>query len=311
MTKQIRVALVGFGKIARDQHVPSIAANPRLELAATSSRSGEGPAPQFEDWRALIAAANELALDAVVITTPPAPRYEIASACLDAGLNVMIEKPPTVGLGEINDLSSIAAANGVTLYCAWHARHHPAVDAAAGLLAHRRISELRICWHESVHKWHPGQRWIWEPGGFGVFDPGINAFSILTRIFPGPLFVRSADLSFPGNAHTPAKADIRFSSPVAEGTLSCSLDFLRPNDEEWTIDVRTEDGIEVRLEQGGARLLVDGHERPLALGDEYAGVYREFVDLIDRGESDPDASPLQIVSDCLLVGRRLPIADVQ
>ena len=40
--RPIRIAIIGFGKIAADQHVPSISANPRLELAATSSRSGQG-----------------------------------------------------------------------------------------------------------------------------------------------------------------------------------------------------------------------------------------------------------------------------
>ena len=45
-------------------------------------------------------------------------------------------------------------------------------------------SSGRIIWKEDVHHWHPGQRWIWEPGGFGVFDPGINALSVLTEILP-------------------------------------------------------------------------------------------------------------------------------
>ncbi len=35
---------------------------------------------------------------------------------------------------------------------------------------------------EDVRRWHPGQDWIWEAGGFGVFDPGINALSILTEV---------------------------------------------------------------------------------------------------------------------------------
>ena len=40
--KPIRIAIIGYGKIAADQHVPSISANPRFELVATSSRSGQG-----------------------------------------------------------------------------------------------------------------------------------------------------------------------------------------------------------------------------------------------------------------------------
>jgi D-galactose 1-dehydrogenase len=36
--KPIRIAIIGFGKIAAEQHVPAIEANPRFELAASSSR---------------------------------------------------------------------------------------------------------------------------------------------------------------------------------------------------------------------------------------------------------------------------------
>jgi D-galactose 1-dehydrogenase len=40
--KPIRIAIIGYGKIAEDQHVPSIQANSRFELTGTSSRSGQG-----------------------------------------------------------------------------------------------------------------------------------------------------------------------------------------------------------------------------------------------------------------------------
>jgi predicted dehydrogenase len=49
--KPIRIAIIGYGKIAADQHVPSIQANDRFELVATSSRSGQGVARTFTDWR--------------------------------------------------------------------------------------------------------------------------------------------------------------------------------------------------------------------------------------------------------------------
>ena len=43
MSGKIRIAIVGYGKIAQDQHVPSIAGNDRFELVATVSRSGGAP----------------------------------------------------------------------------------------------------------------------------------------------------------------------------------------------------------------------------------------------------------------------------
>jgi predicted dehydrogenase len=300
--KPIRIAIIGFGKIAADQHVPSISGNPRFELVATSSRSGQGVEPVFSDWRELLEKVE--GLEAVAITTPPSVRHEIARECISRGLQVLMEKPPTVTLSEVDDLASFAEAKGVTLFATWHARHNPAVAAAAKALAGNRISEMRIVWHEDVHKWHPGQQWIWEPGGFGVFDPGINAFSIATAIFPGELFVRSAELSFPENAQTPIAAEIEFASDVADGPLHCSLDWRRTEGEEWTITVRTADALEIRLTDGGSRLIVDGVEQKVRESGEYADIYREFADLVDDRRSSVDVRPLRLVADCFLASRR-------
>lgn len=300
--KPIRIAIIGFGKIAADQHVPSIAGNPRFELAATSSRSGQGVEPVFSEWRELLGKVE--GLEAVAITTPPSVRHEIARECLSRGLHVLMEKPPTVTLSEVDDLACFAEAKGVTLFATWHARHNPAVKAAAKALAGKRISEMRIVWHEDVHKWHPGQQWIWELGGFGVFDPGINAFSIATAIFPAELFVRSAELSFPENAQTPIAAEIEFASDVADGPLHCSLDWRRTEGEEWTITARTADALEIRLTDGGSRLIVDGVEQKVRESGEYADIYREFADLVDDRRSSVDVRPLRLVADCFLASRR-------
>ena len=306
--KPIRTAIIGFGKIAADQHVPAIEAHRRLELVATSSRSGKGVGQLFTDWRDLIRGVE--GLEAVAITTPPGPREEIARACILAGLHCLLEKPPTATLAEIHDLACLADAEQVTLYTTWHARHHPAVEAAATALAGKRIAAMEIVWHEDVHKWHPGQRWVWEPGGFGVFDPGINAFSIATRIFPGSLFVRDAELSIPRNADTPIAAEVAFASPQADGPLRASLDWRRPEGEQWAIAVRTTDGLDLTLEHGGSTLLLNGEAQQFQDPGEYADIYRRFVDLIDARRSDVDVAPLRLVADCLLAGRRQEVESV-
>ena len=306
--RPIKIAILGFGKIAADQHVPSIAGNDRLELVASSSRSGQGVVQAFTDWRHLIRSVE--GLQAVAITTPPGPRYEIARECILAGLHCLLEKPPTAGLAEINDLACLAEAQQVSLFTTWHAQHHSTVDAAAQALAGKRIRSMEILWHEDVHKWHPGQQWIWEAGGFGVFDPGINAFSIATKIFPGGLFVKSAEFSVPENAQTPIAADIVFSSPEAEGPLTASLDWRRAEGEEWTISVTTVEGTSVRLENGGARLLIDGQPQEDSGIGEYPDIYRQFVQLIDERRSLVDVAPFRLVADCLLIGSRRTVDPV-
>jgi predicted dehydrogenase len=307
--KPVGIAIIGFGKIAADQHVPAIEGNDRFKLLATSSRSRAGAKPCFTDWRELIREVE--GLEAVAITTPPGPRTEIAAACAAAGLHVLLEKPPAATLSEAQELGAIAEREEVTMFATWHARHNPAVLAAADLLAGKRIASMRIIWHEDVHKWHPGQDWIWQPGGFGVFDPGINALSIATAIFPGALFIKTAELHVPENAQTPIAVDAELASPAADGPLTCSLDWRRSEGEEWAIAVQTTDGLRLSLEQGGAELTVNGKPQSCEGMGEYPSIYARFVDLIDNRQSDMDVAPLRLVADCLLVGRHVQAAAVE
>ena len=86
--------------------------------------------------------------------------------------------------------------------------------------------------------------------------------------------------------------------------MSASLDFRHTEGEEWTIDIRASDGTAVRLENGGATLLLNGQARQDDGPPEYADIYRLFADLIDERKSLVDVAPLRLVADSLLVGRR-------
>jgi predicted dehydrogenase len=300
--RPLRIAIIGFGKIAKDQHVPSIALYDRLELAATTSRQGKGAegVPCFTDHRDMLRRMSDL--DAVAICTPPSVRYDIARECLEAGLHCLLEKPPAVTLGEIEDLACIAEGRQLTLFTTWHAQANPAVAAAAELLAGQRIAAMEIVWREDVRKWHPGQQWIWQPGGFGVFDPGINALSIAAKIFPGTLFVKDAELLYPANRQTPIAANLRLASPSAGGEMPVTFDWRHSGGEAWTIEVRTEAGSTVKLLDGGSRLEVDGEPRGTEGPGEYPALYRDFISLIDERRSLVDTRPLRLCADAFLIG---------
>ena len=302
----IRIAIVGNGKIARDQHVPAIHGNPDFALAATVSRQGKGDPdhPCFTSYGELIAAGD---IDAVAICTPPAARYAIARECILAGLHCLLEKPPGMSLGEVEELAALAAHRQVSLFTTWHAQHANAVEAAAERLARRRIRSMRIDWREDVRKWHPGQAWIWEPGGFGVFDPGINALSIATRICPGALFVRSAELDFPAGRQMPIAARLAMASPAADGPISATFDWRETEGETWTIETVSDDGATLLLGEGGARLTVDGEPVPTPGPGEYPSLYRRFAELVAQRASHVDLAPLRLTAEAFLLGQRAEV----
>ncbi|MEP6840353.1 MAG: gfo/Idh/MocA family oxidoreductase, partial [Bradyrhizobium sp.] len=225
-----------------------------------------------------------------------------AAIALAAGKHVMLEKPPGATVAEIGPLLTAATASRRTLFATWHSRFAPAVEPARQLLADRRITSVRIAWKEDVRVWHPGQDWIWQPGGLGVFDPGINALSILTRILPQPLFVTSADLFFPANRAAPIAATLTLSDDKGL-PISAEFDFRQSGPQSWDIHLDTDVGL-VTLSSGGAKLSAGGVQHVVAAEAEYAGLYRRFVRLTAAGETDVDLAPLQLVADAFLLGRR-------
>jgi D-galactose 1-dehydrogenase len=301
----IRLAIVGYGKIARDQHYPSLKAHGGYDLKAVVTTTGDPPegARLFKNTDELLAnMAGEL--DAVAISTPPGPRYAIARHCLAAGLDLLLEKPPSPTLGEIEDLADAAASAGRVLFTTWHSQYAAAVDQARALLAGQRIASMRICWHEDVNKYHPGQNWVWEAEGFGVFDPGINALSIASRIMPGKLILDEAVLRVPANRQQPIIARLKMSSPAADGPIRATFDWCPATEDEWTITVEPVGNAPIVLRKGGAELLVGGEPRAATGPGEYPAIYAEFARLVAERRSHVDIEPLRLVADAFMTAKR-------
>ncbi len=301
-----RIAVIGVGKIARDEHLPSIARDPRFSLAALVSGSGATApgVPTFRDAAELFRALPDL--DAVAICTPPGARTGLVRQAIDAGLDVLMEKPPTPTVAELRDIARRAEATRRVVFTTWHSQYNAAVDALRARLAGQRIARLAITWKEDVRRWHPGQDWIWDPAGFGVFDPGINALSILTHVMPAPVFVAAAKLLTPSNRAMPIAASISFASPAlaAGGALTAEFDWREAGDQTWEIAADLADGTALRLTGGGTTLGVDGTVVEDAPRHEYDRIYARFADLLAARTSHIDAAPFELVADAFMVGRR-------
>lgn len=303
----LKLGLVGIGKIARDQHIPALAADPRFELVATASRNAsvDGVA-SFSSVEAMLAAVPEL--DAISICTPPQAHYEAAIAALRAGKHVMLEKPPAATTRQIALLQAEAARHGRTLFQTWHSRFAAGVDAARDWLRGRTLTGGFITWKEDVHHWHPGQQWIFDAGGLGVFDPGINALSVLTEVLAEEAVVRQAVLEFPENQQAPiaAQLDLRTEAGVS---VRADFDFRQKGEQTWDIELHTTTG-QLRLSQGGGVLAIDGVavQADAALAGEYPRLYARFAELCTAGRSEVDWRPFQLVADAFLIGERRTVA---
>ncbi len=298
----ISIGVIGLGKIAQDQHLPCIAKNGDFKLAAVvSSRPSDLGVPAFKTPADML---KSVKLDAVAICTPPSVRRNIALECLEAGVHLLLEKPPTPTISEYADLKARAAASGKVAFQTWHSRFNAAVAEAKKLLSGQKVTRLHVSWKESVWQWHPGQEWIWEPGGFGVFDPGINALSIVTEILPQAIFVSEANLITPSNRFTPIAATIKFrAADGSDADLSAVFDWRQKGEQSWNIDVDTATH-KLKLTHGGTKLSVNGVETVAAPSQEYEEIYARFAQLVKSGKSEMDSSPLELVADCMMLGRR-------
>jgi D-galactose 1-dehydrogenase len=300
-----KIAVIGVGKIALDQHLPVIDKSADFELAATVSLRGVAHQglPVFRTAPELYKAMPEIGL--VAICTPPGVRHALVREALDAGKDVLMEKPPTPTITEFDDLVAYAAKKNRVLFQTWHSQFNEAVDRTRDILAADGVRSVRIDWRESVRKWHPGQDWVWEPGGFGVCDPGINALSIFTKIMPFPVFVTSARLKFPSNRQTPIDAELVFkSSQPDQPALTAHFNWLEERGEIWTIAITTARGDNLKLEKGGTVLRVNGEVIVDAPSQEYERIYQRFAELLDTRQSDTHGAPLRLLADAFLLGAR-------
>jgi len=298
----IKIGIVGLGKIARDQHIPALTADSDYELVAVASKSGDAPIriPTYRNLSDMIDGIPEM--EAIAFCTPPQGRYLLARQALEKGLHVMLEKPPGATVSEVQDLVTRAHMNGVTLFASWHSRAAPAVGKARHWLESRSIHRVVVRWKEDVRKWHPGQNWIWQPAGFGVFDPGINALSLVTAILPRTIFLTEALLYYPANRDAPIAAKLALGDGAGMD-VDVEFDFRQTGEQIWDIVVDTDAG-QLKLGHGGSTMQVDGLRVDVTPSSEYSSLYRQFAKLIRIRGVDVDLVPFQLVADAFLLGRR-------
>ena len=114
----VRVGLIGFGLAGQAFHAPVICGVPGMELACILERHGSKAQeryPKVRVARSLDELLSDKTIGLCVVATPNDSHFSYTKACLEAGRDVVVDKPFTPTLAEAEQLVRLAAGRGCLL----------------------------------------------------------------------------------------------------------------------------------------------------------------------------------------------------
>src|SRR5215510_15997180 len=192
MTSPVRVALIGVGGMARYHisqllkmqsrtHIVALCEPSEaraLEAAKVFVDAGLPPPPNQPDLQKLIA-EHGAELDAAFIITPHAFHHDQTKACLEAGLDVLLEKPMVMNAAEARSLIETRDRTGKLLVVAFQGSLSPQVRLASRLLRANEFGRILTISGVVWQNWgvNTVNTWRQEPalsGGGFLFDTGTH-----------------------------------------------------------------------------------------------------------------------------------------
>ena len=170
----IRTGIIGYGLSGRVFHAPFIQGLPEFELSAVCSRQPDAVLERYPETHVVADAGQLIAspeLDLIIITAPNALHFPLAEAALEAGKDVLLEKPSVTSLEEIESLTRLAEKRGRLLTVYQNRRFdgdflHLKAIMASGELGKLRHLTSRFDRFRPV----PQNRWREQPGpASGIF----------------------------------------------------------------------------------------------------------------------------------------------
>lgn len=174
---------------------------------AFGTELGLAPDRSYGDWREMLAgeSARPDRVDLVTVATPNATHYEISKAFLEAGFNVLCEKPMTVTEEQAEDLVRTARAAGRICAVNYGYTGYALVRHMRAMVARGDIGKVRLVVAEFAHGHHanaadadnPRVRWRYDPAQAGISaqfaDCGIHALHMASFVTGQEVARLSAD----------------------------------------------------------------------------------------------------------------------
>jgi predicted dehydrogenase len=206
-TRKVKVGMVGGGPGAgiAETHRIAMRLDDRYELVAgVFSRDRErtliaarqfriDPERVYSDYATMAAAEarRDDPIDAIVIVTPTASHHEIAKVFLEAGINIICDKPLCLSLAQARELKNLAEKRGLILCLTHNYSGYAMVRHAARMVRDGRLGEIKVIKVEHASGWaakplekegHKQAAWRTDPALSGeasvLYDLGTHAHQL-------------------------------------------------------------------------------------------------------------------------------------
>ena len=179
------------------------------EGRAYAQRLGIAADRAYGDWTEMLAGEKNRAdrVDLVTVATPNATHFEITKAFLEAGFNVLCEKPMTMTVEEGEEIVRVASATGKICAVNYCYSAYPMVRQARAMVRAGELGKIRLVVTNFSHGHHgdganadnPRVRWRYDPAMAGVSgqfaDCGIHALHMASFICDDTVEKLSADFA--------------------------------------------------------------------------------------------------------------------
>ncbi|MGA7914917.1 MAG: oxidoreductase [Candidatus Acidiferrales bacterium] len=198
-SKQLNVAVIGYGMAAKVFHTPLISSVSGLRLSHIVSSKPEVVKQDWPGVAVLATPADAFAhpeIDLIVVATPNDSHFDLARRALAAGIHVVVDKPFTTTAAEAAELAALAGKSGRVLAVFQNRRWDGDFLTLRGLIAEGRLGEVT---HFESHydRYRPlvRKRWREQPGpASGIwYDLGPHLVDQALQLFGAPEGIR-ADL---------------------------------------------------------------------------------------------------------------------
>ena len=163
----------------------------------------------YGDWREMLAgeSGRDDRVDLVTVATPNSTHFEITKSFLEAGFNVLCEKPMTMTVEEGEEIVKIAAKSGKTCAVNYCYSAYPMVREMRHMVRSGEVGKVRLIVTNFSHGHHgdatdadnPRVRWRYDPAMAGVSgqfaDCGIHALHMASFIADNQVVSLSADFA--------------------------------------------------------------------------------------------------------------------